>query len=56
MENELNCAPVEDWTASELFDYLIGMNVIHPEEIAEDWIHDRTDMIKMVKEDIENQN
>ena len=45
---------VKDWTADELFQYLIGMSVIAPEEIFSDWMHDRPEMIRMVKEDINN--
>ncbi len=44
---------IEDWTASELFNYLISMSVIHSDEEFEDWKHDRPEMIRMVREDME---
>jgi len=41
---------IEDWTTSEIFDYLI-LNYLIPEESCfEDWKHDRTDMISILKE------
>ncbi len=43
---------VEEWTACELFDSLIGTSVISPDEVFEDWMHDRALMIDMVREDI----
>ena len=52
MDNQYNNP--EDWTTSELFDHLIGSSIIHPDDKFEDWMHDRADMVKMVKEDIEN--
>lgn len=45
-------APVEDWTASELFEYLYDKNIIETFEVFENWMHDRALMIEMVKEDI----
>jgi hypothetical protein len=45
-----NQAPIEEWTASELFHYLQNTHIIAPEEQFEDWKHDRTDMIKMVRD------
>lgn len=40
-------APIDDWTESELFYYLISTSVISPDEEFEDWKHNRTDMVKM---------
>lgn len=45
---------IEEWTAAELFEYLRGNFIIDPDENFEDWKHDRTDMIKRVKEDMED--
>lgn len=45
---------LEDWGTIELFTYLTSMSVIHPDEEFEDWKHDRADMVRMVKEDIQN--
>jgi hypothetical protein len=45
----------EEWTAIELFEYLQDRMLIDDEEVFDDWMHNRTDMIKMVKEDIEDE-
>ena len=43
---------VEDWTDSELFNALIGLHIIAPDEVFEDWMHDRPLMIDMVRQDM----
>ena len=52
---EINDTNPGNWTTSELFQYLIAMSVIHPDEEFEDWRHDRPEMLRMVREDMENQ-
>lgn len=44
----------EDWQTCELFDFLQVNHCIHPDEVFEEWMHDRYDMIKMVKKEIED--
>lgn len=44
----------EDWTTSELFNYCRCMNLISSEDTFEQWMNDRTDLLRIVKEDIEN--
>lgn len=43
----------ESWTADELFNYLQGMCIISEDEEFEDWKHDRTDMIDMCVDGLE---
>jgi hypothetical protein len=46
----------EDWTATELFDFLQTNHVISDEDDFEKWMHDRTDMISLVQDYIDNLN
>ena len=43
----------EDWQTNELFDYLQACNVISKEDTFDMWMHDRTDMLRWVKEEVE---
>lgn len=43
-----------DWTTTELFDYCTSNYLISSDDIFEDWMHDRTDLLVIVKNDIEN--
>ena len=43
----------EDWLTCELFDYLKVIDVISEDEEFEDWKFDRTDMLKLCKENEE---
>lgn len=44
----------EEWTTSELFEYCQTMKIISEEDKFEDWMNDRTDMLKFVKDDLDN--
>ena len=50
----MNIIEVEEWTASELFNYLLDNEIISEDAEFEDWKNNRTDMIGMVKENINN--
>lgn len=42
------------WTTIELFSFLITMKVISDDEKFEEWKHDRTDMLAMVKKALDD--
>lgn len=44
----------ENWTTSELFNYCQVLSIIAPDEEFENWKHNRTDLLRMVKDDIAN--
>lgn len=48
-----DCAPVEDWTTIELFDYCVDMKLISEDEEFEDWADNRTDLYQMVRDDVD---
>jgi hypothetical protein len=45
---------IDEWTTSDLFHYLLNNELIPEDAEFEDWKHDRTDMIGMVKENFNN--
>lgn len=42
--------PPEDWTATELFDFLQENYIINEDDIFDDWIHCRGQMVDMVND------
>lgn len=42
------------WTTAELFDYAIATSLISPDEVFEDWMHDRPDLYEMVQDELNN--
>jgi hypothetical protein len=41
------------WTTSELFGYAISMGLIDSDEEFENWKHERSDLVYMVQEDLD---
>ena len=52
MKKLVDCS---EWTTSELFEYAIGASLIHPEEEFENWMNDRTDLYRIVQDDLDSQ-
>ena len=44
----------EEWLTHELFNFLVINSVISQDEEFEDWKYNRTDMLNMVKNELEN--
>lgn len=44
----------ENWTTTELFEYCQLLNIISSEDRFEDWMNDRTDLLWLVRNDIQN--
>lgn len=51
MEEERDCS---GWTTSELFEYAKDVGLIADDEVFENWMHDRPDLLKMVNNDLNN--
>lgn len=52
MDDKLKVKNPDNWTTTELFTYLIIMSIISPDENFEDWKNNRTDIVKMVKQEL----
>lgn len=44
----------ENWTTIELFEYCQTLHIISEEDKFEDWMYNRTDLLQLVRNDIEN--
>jgi hypothetical protein len=44
----------EDWLTVELFNYCQSLYIIDPEDIFENWMNARTDLLKICKESLNN--
>lgn len=40
----------EEWTSVEMFTFLREMKIISNDEEFEDWKHDRSDMLQMIRD------